>query len=106
MCGFSGIVFAQHPEQAPGAPLIETFRRAAGRVAHRGDTEHRELLLDCVWLDHYRLAFQDVASGRQPMLSHDRRHVIVFNGEVYNLSLIHISEPTRPRRQSRMPSSA
>ena len=84
MCGFSGIVFAQRPEQAPDAPLIETFRRAAERVAHRGDTEHRELLLDRVWLNHYRLAFQDVTSGRQPMLSHDRRHVIVFNGEVYN----------------------
>ena len=25
---------------------------------------------------------------------------------IYDLSLIHISEPTRPRRQSRMPSSA
>ena len=28
------------------------------------------------------------------------------SGTVLELSLIHISEPTRPRRQSRMPSSA
>ena len=84
MCGFSGILFAQHAERAPDAPAIETFRRAAERVAHRGDTEQRELLLDKVWLNHYRLAFQDVTSGRQPMLSQDGRHVIVFNGEVYN----------------------
>ena len=28
------------------------------------------------------------------------------DSETYFLSLIHISEPTRPRRQSRMPSSA
>ena len=29
-----------------------------------------------------------------------------FAGALFSLSLIHISEPTRPRRQSRMPSSA
>ena len=30
----------------------------------------------------------------------------LFYGSVFGLSLIHISEPTRPQRSSRMPSSA
>jgi asparagine synthase (glutamine-hydrolysing) len=84
MCGFSGVLFAGEQVRAAFPPGLDGFRRAADRVAHRGDTEHRELLLDLVWLSHFRLAFQDVAAGRQPMRSADGRHVIVFNGEVYN----------------------
>ena len=84
MCGFSSIVFANGQARDGFGPGLEGFRRAAARVAHRGDTEHRELLLETAWLNHFRLAFQDVASGRQPMLSADGRHVILFNGEVYN----------------------
>lgn len=84
MCGFSGIVFCNDSSRENYPQGVDRFRRAAGRVAHRGDTEHRELLLEHLWLSHFRLAFQDVASGAQPMLSGDHRHVIVFNGEVYN----------------------
>jgi asparagine synthase (glutamine-hydrolysing) len=84
MCGFSGITFANALARDGYQPGLEGFRRSAARVAHRGDTEHNELLLDLAWLSHFRLAFQDVSSGRQPMLSCDRRHVILFNGEVYN----------------------
>ena len=84
MCGFSGIVFCNDNSRESYPQGTDRFRRAAERVAHRGDTEHRELFLDHLWLSHYRLAFQDVASGAQPMLSGDRQHVIVFNGEVYN----------------------
>ena len=84
MCGFSGIVFCNDTSRESYPQGIDRFRQAADRVAHRGDTEHHELLLQHLWLSHYRLAFQDVASGAQPMLSGDRQHVIVFNGEVYN----------------------
>jgi asparagine synthase (glutamine-hydrolysing) len=84
MCGFSGIAFCNDTFRESYPQGVERFRQAAGRVAHRGDTEHQELLLQQLWLSHYRLAFQDVASGAQPMLSGDRQHVIVFNGEVYN----------------------
>ena len=84
MCGFSGILFSSENARDSYRPGIAGFRRAAGRVAHRGDTDHREQLLGKIWLNHFRLAFQDVASGIQPMFSDDGRHVIVFNGEVYN----------------------
>lgn len=83
MCGFSGII-SHRPTASAIESGVQAFRRAAQRVAHRGDTEHRELFLEHLWLSHFRLAFQDVAAGQQPMYSADRRHLIVFNGEVYN----------------------
>mgnify|MGYP001820427092 CR=1 FL=1 len=39
-------------------------------------------------------------------VKHVRTSDYIKEIERYNLSLIHISEPTRPRRQSRIPSSA
>ena len=84
MCGFSGIQFLNKQVQESFVPGMNAFRKAAPRVAHRGDTDHNEVILDCLWLSHYRLAFQDVSSGTQPMRSQDGRHIIVFNGELYN----------------------
>lgn len=63
---------------------LDVFRQSAARIASRGDTDYQEYMKESMWLSHHRLAFQDVAAGRQPMLSQDGRHVIVFNGEVYN----------------------
>jgi asparagine synthase (glutamine-hydrolysing) len=84
MCGFSGVIFASRGTEQGFGPGLTGFRRAARRVAHRGDTDHRELIRERLWLSHFRLAFQDVASGIQPMRSGDGKQVIVFNGEVYN----------------------
>ena len=84
MCGFSGIIFAGEQAKDAFVPGLDAFRRSASRIAHRGDTAHQEAIFAYLWLNHYRLAFQDVASGSQPMLSHDGKHIIVFNGELYN----------------------
>ena len=36
-------------------------------------------------LGHTRLSIQDISSSaNQPMISHDKRFTIVFNGEIYN----------------------
>jgi asparagine synthase (glutamine-hydrolysing) len=84
MCGFSGILF-HHPSLSDVyLPGRNGFQQAAAQVAHRGDTDYQEHFESTLWLSHHRLAFQDVAAGRQPMLSRDRRHIIVFNGEIYN----------------------
>lgn len=93
MCGFSGIAFAN--DQASNAICggRERFKRDAERVAHRGDSDHKERFEHRLWLSHYRLAFQDPGKGAQPMLSHDGQHVIVFNGEVYNHLQLRREEP-------------
>jgi len=84
MCGFTGLLFNSTSTQDKYHPGMEGFHRCASRIAHRGDTDHQEFIKDKLWLSHYRLAFQDVSAGIQPMLCNDKSHVIVFNGEVYN----------------------
>jgi asparagine synthase (glutamine-hydrolysing) len=84
MCGFSGILFHSPSFRDTYPPGRAGFRHASAQVAHRGDTDYQERFEHTLWLTHHRLAFQDVAAGKQPMLSQDQQHVIVFNGEIYN----------------------
>jgi asparagine synthase (glutamine-hydrolysing) len=82
MCGIAGIVNFRGGAVAPA-----DIERLTGQMAHRGpdgmgywfNAEHN------VALGHRRLAIIDPGEGGyQPMLSADGRHVIVFNGEIYN----------------------
>jgi len=84
MCGFAGLLFSSTQKKEQFTPGLHGFRQAASRIVSRGDTDHKEYINGSIWLSHYRLAFQDVAAGVQPMHSQDGQHVIVFNGEVYN----------------------
>ncbi|HEX5885987.1 MAG TPA: asparagine synthase (glutamine-hydrolyzing) [Pyrinomonadaceae bacterium] len=83
MCGIAGIVHIE-PERLIG-PMLES-------VEHRGrddsgtwvsepiDSSGRRLCLG-----HRRLAIIDPSpAGHEPMLSHDGRYVLTFNGEIYN----------------------
>ncbi len=82
MCGIAGILTTNG--EPPSRRQLETMNDA---LAHRGpDGAH-------LWfskepgcgLAHRRLAILDVAErADQPMLSHDGRYAIVFNGEIYN----------------------
>jgi asparagine synthase (glutamine-hydrolysing) len=82
MCGIAGIAELRGGQVDPRA-----LQRLTDLLAHRGpDGEgswfdaHRS-----VALGHRRLAIIDPSEGgRQPMLSADGRHVIVYNGEIYN----------------------
>jgi len=82
MCGIAGIANIR------GRPMERTeIERLTDLVAHRGPdgsgywfSAERN-----VALGHRRLAIIDPGTGGyQPMLSDDGRHVIVFNGEIYN----------------------
>lgn len=84
MCGFTGLIFSGTRIKEQFSPGLSDFRHAASRIASRGDTDYHEYINGNIWLSHYRLAFQDVDSGIQPMQSQDGKHIIVFNGEVYN----------------------
>lgn len=80
MCGIAGI-FSPHP------PSLDDLAAMSAAIAHRGPDDAG------IWSDqdagialaHRRLSIVDLsAAGHQPMMSVDRRYVLVFNGEIYN----------------------
>lgn len=82
MCGIAGI---WAPRGVDG--LETTVRRMSLAIAARGPDD--EGVWVCpqgrVALAHRRLSIIDLSeTGRQPMVSHDGRLVLVFNGEIYN----------------------
>ncbi len=82
MCGIAGVVSIRGQCVEPAE-----IQRLTNLVAHRGpDGAGHWFSADRnVALGHRRLAIIDPgAGGYQPMLSHDGRHVIVYNGEIYN----------------------
>ncbi len=60
-------------------------------LIHRGP-DSRGVWIDKqnkIFLGHTRLSIIDLSQkGNQPMQSHDRRYVIVFNGEIYNYQIL------------------
>ncbi|MEO6290861.1 MAG: asparagine synthase (glutamine-hydrolyzing) [Ginsengibacter sp.] len=81
MCGIAGYISLKKTI-SPAA-----LSRATGMLQHRGpDAEGFYFSEDeKVGLGHRRLSILDLSSSaNQPMYTTDRRHVIVFNGEIYN----------------------
>jgi asparagine synthase (glutamine-hydrolysing) len=86
MCGFAG--FCQNGGEAK-ASLGVQVRAMASTLAHRGPDDADEWVDDesGVALGFRRLSILDLSiGGRQPMHSGSGRHVITFNGEIYNFS--------------------
>src|ERR1700738_4816455 len=84
MCGFAG--FCQNGEDTK-AKLRVQVRAMATTLAHRGPDDADEWVDDDagIALGFRRLSIVDLsAGGRQPMHSQSGRHVITFNGEIYN----------------------
>lgn len=84
MCGVAGFLDGRY---STSEEAFSIARDMADAVAHRGPDDVS------VWLDsetgialaHRRLAIIDTSpAGRQPMESVSRRHIITFNGEIYN----------------------
>jgi len=82
MCGFGGYsLTAINPKRS--IFLDETL----SWLRHRGpdDSASFDDKVAGIGLAHTRLAIQDLSpAGHQPMQSHDRTAVVVFNGEIYN----------------------
>ena len=79
MCGISGYVCAE------GAVRLSTVRAMAQTLAHRGPDGEGAWADKRVGLGNRRLAVLDLSQrGHQPMVSHDGRYVMTYNGEVYN----------------------
>lgn len=80
MCGIAGIVTRNNRQPDEGL-----LRRMSACIAHRGPDSEGVWSAPGVGLAHRRLAIIDLnPTGAQPMWTHDRRFVIIFNGEMYN----------------------
>src|SRR5688572_7498648 len=79
MCGFV-MVLAN-----AGPPDVALTQRMAELIAHRGPDDEGAFSEHQIAFAFRRLAIFDLtASGHQPLVSADGRHVIVFNGAIYN----------------------
>ena len=80
MCGISGIINLNKE------PVKEQdIRLMMHAIKHRGPDDEGVYIDNNVGLGFVRLSILDLSeSGHQPMFSHDRNLVIIFNGEVYN----------------------
>lgn len=84
MCGIAGFLLSSGSRLGEPEQIIQRMTTA---IAHRGpDDESSWLDLAAgIALGHRRLSVIDLSpAGRQPMVSHSGRYVIVFNGEIYN----------------------
>jgi asparagine synthase (glutamine-hydrolysing) len=85
MCGIAGWV---SPVKASHS--TDLLRRMTGAIAHRGPDGEGEFLSQTrdgrygVALGHRRLAIIDLVGGLQPMHDAEKRHTIIYNGELYN----------------------
>lgn len=83
MCGICGSIL-----YGSGQTLqVERLRAARDRMYSRGPDGEGEWMSEDerVWFGHRRLSIIELSDlGAQPMMSHDGRFVITFNGEIYN----------------------
>lgn len=75
MCGITGIIKPNSPEE------IKSITKA---IFHRGPDDDGYFSDGSASLGMRRLSIIDLAGGHQPIESSDGRHLIFFNGEIYN----------------------
>ena len=80
MCGIAGIL---NYGGAPVAPPV--LKAMTDAIRHRGPDGEGQWIEGGIGLGHRRLAIIDLSPlAHQPMLSHDNRYVLSYNGEIYN----------------------
>ena len=77
MCGIAGIIGNKEPNK-------DTLNKLLISISHRGP-DHRGFFYDNKMIfGMNRLSIIDLESGDQPIQTEDGKHVIIFNGEIYN----------------------
>ncbi len=75
MCGINGFNFVDQ----------EKIYRMNEKTRHRGPDDGGVLFSKKWSFGHNRLSIIDLSAlGHQPMISHDKKFAIIFNGEIYN----------------------
>ena len=79
ICGIAG-----YYARGRGPVVAATIRRQCDAILHRGPDSDGVLVDGDFGFGMRRLSIVDLAGSDQPIHSADRRHAIVFNGEIYN----------------------
>lgn len=80
MCGIAGFINLDDDLISP-----TILKNMTDSIAHRGPDGEGHWIEKNVGLGHRRLAIIDLSpAGHQPMISHNHRYVLSYNGEVYN----------------------
>ncbi len=79
MCGIAG--WYRRGNRNVDQSIVKT---QCDTIVHRGPDDEGILIDGDLGMGMRRLSIVDLAGGHQPIESPDRRHVIVFNGEIYN----------------------
>ncbi len=77
MCGIVGIS-GEHVER-----YKDNLSFMVSSLIHRGPDENGTTYFSNCILGHTRLSIIDLKTGRQPMLSQDKKLAVTFNGEIY-----------------------
>ncbi len=80
MCGIAGIINFNQKQVKE-----EELKLMMQKMKHRGPDDDGMYIENNVGLGFVRLSILDLSTaGHQPMYSHDKRFIMIFNGEVYN----------------------
>jgi len=77
MCGIVGFTDKRRGDSGVIKKLLQI-------IAHRGPDDDGIYEDEFISIGHKRLSIIDIYGGHQPMISHDGRYVIAYNGEIYN----------------------
>ena len=80
MCGIAGFLHFDQNRSASN----ETIKKMTNTLIHRGPDGEGYYVKGNIALGHRRLSIIDLTTGDQPMESHNKKNVVVFNGEIYN----------------------
>jgi len=80
MCGIVGVFDLKSESQKLRPQVLKMSKK----LRHRGPDWSGIYCGEKAILAHERLSIVDVQSGKQPLYSKDRKHVLAVNGEIYN----------------------
>ena len=80
MCGIVGVFDLKVDSQKLRPQVLKMSKK----LRHRGPDWSGIYCGENAILAHERLSIVDVQSGKQPLYSKDRKHVLAVNGEIYN----------------------
>lgn len=80
MCGITAIFNIREEKDA----LRQQALKMSKRIRHRGPDWSGIYTGNSAILAHERLSIVDPASGGQPLISKDGKHILAVNGEIYN----------------------